>query len=156
MHNAVVFNIRGPSWRLREAQRTRDRHHPTRPKENPLTSPTPTKSTRRDAHFGERQSRLPVSANTPNKGSSPQASSVAPMPCYIPPWSTPEAWIPTFRASCRVPQGAPRACAGEARSGDLGAVGRRLIVGERLSWLLRPVQTLHRATSAARSRGVVP
>ena len=63
MHNAVVFNIRGPRLAPTRARRPADRRHRTHPTTNPLTSPTPTSSPHRDANSGERQSRLLLSAN---------------------------------------------------------------------------------------------
>ena len=60
MHNAVVFNIKGPSWRLREhhgleiATTTNPRHPPTA-RQNPAS---------RDAKSDDRQTRLPLIAHT--------------------------------------------------------------------------------------------
>ena len=40
MHNAIVFNIKGPSLAPTRAQRPRDRHHQPPERRRPLTSPT--------------------------------------------------------------------------------------------------------------------
>ena len=52
MHNAVVFNIKGPSWRLREHQAlTTASHRPDQTTTPPLTSPTGKNSNPRQRDF---------------------------------------------------------------------------------------------------------
>jgi DNA replication protein DnaC len=76
MHNAVVFNIKGPSWRLREHQAlTTATTDPT--KEAPLTSPAEDEPHPATATFVDRRTRLSLIANSRAPGAGRYQASTA-------------------------------------------------------------------------------